>query len=66
MLPAYPHVLSGGGEQAEAGNKIVVEPFTEGVTKPIALHAEETKEVELILGNPDKIVKIGTNLGEPL
>lgn len=45
---------------------IEVEPFTEGSTEPLALSAEETKDVELIPGNSEKIIKIGSGLGEAL
>lgn len=44
---------------------IDMEPFTEGVTKPLALPTEETKDVELIRGNLEKIIKIRIGFGEP-
>lgn len=43
-----------------------MKPFTEGATKPLALPAEEMEDVELILGNPEKLVKIELGLQEPL
>lgn len=45
---------------------IEIEPFTEGSTEPMALPAEETEDVELLLGNPNKLIKIGAGLTEPL
>lgn len=44
---------------------IEVEPFKEGSTEPLDLPAEETEDMELILGNSEKIVKIGSGLEEP-
>lgn len=39
-------------------NTIEVEPFTEDNTEPLALLVEEMEDIELILGNKEKIVKI--------
>lgn len=41
------------------------EPFNEGSTEPLILLAEETEDIELIPGNKEKIVKIGSGLKEP-
>lgn len=46
--------------------KIKVEPFIERDIEPLAIPTEKTKDVELILGNPLKTVKIGSGLGEHL
>lgn len=45
---------------------IEVEPFIEGATEPLAMLAKEMKDKELILGNIEKVVKIGTELDEPI
>lgn len=45
--------------------KVEVEPFAERAIEPLALPAEETEDVELILGNSIKTIKIGSRLGEP-
>lgn len=45
---------------------IEMELFTEGAIEPLALPAEETENVELIPGNAEKLVKIGSGLQEPL
>lgn len=45
---------------------IKIEPFIEGATEPLALPAKETKDVELISRNLEKLVKIGSGLQEPL
>lgn len=41
---------------------IEMEPFTEGATEPLALPAKETEDIELILGNSEKLGKIGSGL----
>lgn len=43
---------------------IEIEPFTEGSTEPRALPAEETEDIELVLGNKGKLVKIGLRFKE--
>lgn len=46
--------------------KIDMEPFTKGLTKALALLTEKTENVELIPGNPKKMIIIGAGLEEPL
>lgn len=45
---------------------IEVEPFSDGVTEPLVLPAEETEDMELIPGNSKKTIKIGSGLEESL
>lgn len=45
---------------------IEIESFSEGSTEPLAFPTEETEDVELIPRNPEKTVKIGSRLEEPL
>lgn len=64
----YRHTLTSsiiGVSKQRQTMKIEVEPFTEGETKSLAPPVEETKDVELFLGNKEKTVKIRTRLGDP-
>lgn len=65
----YQHALTSSGvgvSKQRQTMKSEVEPCTKGVTEPLALPTKETGDMELIPGNPKKIVKIGSGLGEPL
>lgn len=59
-------ISSGVGVSKQCEVIKIMKPFTEGATKPLALPAEEPEDVELILGNQVKIIKIELGLGESL
>lgn len=65
----YWHTLTSstiGVSKQRQAMKIEVELFIERATEPLAFPGKETEDVELFPRNKEKIVKIGTRLGDPL